>query len=59
MSKLGRQGGAQKTVGAAKDAIGKVTGDNKLRAEGMVDKAVGGAKQAIGKAKDALHKASK
>jgi uncharacterized protein YjbJ (UPF0337 family) len=59
MSKLGREGATQKNVGAAKDAIGKMTGNDKLRAEGMVDKAVGGAKEAMGKAKAAIHKATK
>ena len=58
MSKEGIEGAAQKGVGAAKDAAGKATGNDKLRAEGMADKAKGGAKEAYGKAKDAVHKAT-
>ena len=58
MSKEGIQGATQKGVGAAKDAAGKATGNDKLRAEGMADKAKGGAKEAYGKAKDAVHKAT-
>ena len=59
MSKERIEGATQKGVGVAKDAIGKVTGNDKLRAEGMVDKVEGATKEAVGKAKDAVHKATK
>ncbi len=59
MSKDGIKGATQKGVGAAKEAVGKATGNDKLRAEGAVDKAAGSAKEAVGKAKDAVHKATK
>lgn len=42
--------------GRAKKAAGEVTGDEKLKREGQVDKASGKAKQAIDKAKDAVKK---
>ena len=47
-------GAAQKAKGSIKDAVGKVTGDSKLRAEGKADKAAGSIKNAIGGAKDAI-----
>ena len=58
MSKEGIEGATQKGVGAAKEAIGKAVGNDKLRAEGVADKVVGEAKETVGKAKDAIHKAS-
>jgi len=59
MSKEGIEGATQKGVGAIKEAVGKAVGNDRLRAEGMADKAVGSAKEAVGKAKDAVHKATK
>jgi uncharacterized protein YjbJ (UPF0337 family) len=59
MSKEGIKGATQKGVGAVKEAAGKATGNDKLQAEGLADKAAGSAKEAVGKAKDALHKATK
>jgi uncharacterized protein YjbJ (UPF0337 family) len=59
MSKDGIKGATQKGVGSVKEAIGKATGNDKLQAEGIADKAAGSAKEAVGKAKDAVHKASK
>ncbi len=58
MNKERIQGATQKGVGAVKDAVGKATDNDKLRAEGMADKAVGAAKEAVGKAKDAVRKAT-
>ena len=51
------KGAADKASGAAKDAIGKVTGNDKLRVEGAIDKAKGAAHDALGDAKDAVKKA--
>ena len=48
-----------KGVGSVKEAVGKAVGNDKLRAEGMADKAAGAAKEALGKTKDAVHKATK
>jgi uncharacterized protein YjbJ (UPF0337 family) len=59
MSKEGIEGATQKGVGAVKETVGKAIGNDKLRAEGMADKAAGTAKEAVGKAKDAMHKATK
>lgn len=56
MSKETVKGATQKAVGAAKDAAGKVTGNNKLRAEGAADKAIGTAKEAVGKMNDEAKK---
>jgi uncharacterized protein YjbJ (UPF0337 family) len=59
MSKQGIEGATQKGVGAAKQSIGKLTGNEKLQAEGVADKAIGSAKEVAGKAKDAIHKATR
>jgi uncharacterized protein YjbJ (UPF0337 family) len=53
------EGGMKKAMGSAKEAAGKATGNNKLRAEGVADKAAGAAKKAYGDVKDAAHKATK
>ena len=59
MSKQRIEGVTQKTVGAAKQAVGKAVGSERLQAEGMADKVVGSAKQAVGKLQDAVHKATR
>jgi uncharacterized protein YjbJ (UPF0337 family) len=59
MSKETIEGATQKGVGAVKETIGKALHNDKLRAEGIADKAAGSAKEAFGKAKDAVHKATK
>ncbi len=59
MSKEGIKGATQKGVGAVKEATGKAIGNDKLRAEGIADKAAGAAKESVGKAKDAVHKATR
>lgn len=56
MDKEHIKGAADKASGAAKDAAGKVTGNEKLQAEGKFDKAKGEAREAVGDAKDALKK---
>ncbi len=48
------EGAAKQAKGAVKDAIGKVTGDTKLQAEGKADKAEGKVQNAVGGAKDKL-----
>ena len=48
---------ADKTSGAIKEAAGKVTGNDKLEAEGKFDKAKGEVRETIGDVKDAARKA--
>jgi uncharacterized protein YjbJ (UPF0337 family) len=57
MDKEHAKGAMDKASGAAKDAVGKVTGNEKLRVEGAVDKAKGAAREALGDAKDTVKKA--
>lgn len=57
MDKEHAKGAVDKASGAAKDAIGKVTGNDKLRAEGAIDKAKGAAHDALGDVKDGIKKA--
>ena len=53
MDKEHIKGTAQKAAGAVKDAVGSVTGNTKLQAEGKADKAEGAARQSVGDVKDA------
>ena len=48
------KGSADQAKGAVKDAAGKVVGDQKLQAEGKMDKLKGKAESAVGGAKDSL-----
>ena len=52
-------GSANQAKGAAKEAVGKMTGDSKLKAEGAADKAKGKVQSAFGGAKDALRETSR
>jgi uncharacterized protein YjbJ (UPF0337 family) len=52
-------GAAKEVKGAVKDAAGKVTGNDKLQAEGKMDKAEGQVQTEVGKAKDAVRDAVK
>jgi uncharacterized protein YjbJ (UPF0337 family) len=52
-------GTAKRAKGAVKEAVGKVTGDAKLEAEGKTDKAVGRVQNAVGGAKDSIREATK
>jgi uncharacterized protein YjbJ (UPF0337 family) len=54
MDKNRVEGAAQKGQGKAKEALGALTGDAKLKADGRKDRAAGGLKNAVGGAKDAL-----
>ncbi len=53
MDKEHIKGAAQKVEGSIKDAVGKVTGNERLQAEGKADKAAGTAREAAGDVKDA------
>ena len=48
------KGSAKQAKGAIKEVAGKVTGDDKLEADGKADKIEGKVQNAIGGAKDAL-----
>lgn len=52
-------GAANQAKGAVKDAVGKVTGDTKLQAEGKADKVAGKVQSTVGGAKDAVRDATK
>jgi uncharacterized protein YjbJ (UPF0337 family) len=56
MDKEHVKGAADKVKGAFKDAVGKMTGDKQMQAEGKFDKAKGAARQAVGDVKDAARK---
>jgi uncharacterized protein YjbJ (UPF0337 family) len=53
MDKEHVKGAYDKTKGAVKDAIGKVTNNKKMQTEGKIDKAKGEARQVAGDVKDA------
>lgn len=53
------EGAANQAKGAVKEAVGKVTGDAKLKAEGAADKAAGKVQNAVGGMKDAVRDALK
>ncbi|HEX2136472.1 MAG TPA: CsbD family protein [Microvirga sp.] len=52
-------GGAKRTKGSVKEAIGKVTGDSKTQAEGAAERAEGRAQNAVGGVKDTVREATK
>jgi uncharacterized protein YjbJ (UPF0337 family) len=47
-------GSAKQMGGSAKETAGDLTGDQKLKNEGMMDKAKGKIENAVGSAKDAV-----
>jgi uncharacterized protein YjbJ (UPF0337 family) len=47
------KGSANQAKGKIKEAVGRATGDNKLKAEGTMDKATGKVQSAVGGLKDA------
>ena len=51
-------GSAKQAGGAIKQAVGTVTGDAKLKAEGTTDKTAGKVQNAIGGVKDAIRDAA-
>jgi uncharacterized protein YjbJ (UPF0337 family) len=52
-------GSAKQATGAVKEAIGKLTGDAKLQAEGKADKTEGKIQNAVGGLNDAVRDALK
>lgn len=59
MDKDRAEGIGKKITGSVKEAIGKVTGDTKIQAEGTAEKTAGTAQNAVGGAKDTLRDAVK
>ena len=59
MDKDRMKGMAQQGKGSMKEAAGKALGDEKLKAEGKMDKMEGKVRNAIGGAKDAIREADK
>ncbi|WP_426103078.1 MULTISPECIES: CsbD family protein [unclassified Pseudomonas] len=53
------KGVANEAVGNVKQGVGKVTGNDKLRAEGVVQEKKGEVQKAVGDTKDAVKKAIK
>ncbi len=53
------EGAGKQVKGAVKDAVGGLTGNEKLQAEGKLDKAAGKVQQKVGEAKDAVRDALK
>jgi len=51
------EGAGHQVKGAVKEAAGKMTGDQKLQAEGKTEKAAGKVQNAIGGAKDSVRDA--
>jgi uncharacterized protein YjbJ (UPF0337 family) len=59
MDKNRVEGAVDQAKGSIKEALGKVTGNDKLKAEGVADKVAGKAKSTVGEAKDAVRDAVK
>ena len=59
MDKEHVKGAADKVKGSVKDAVGGLTGDTELQAEGKMDKAKGDVRKAVGDAKDAVKDVTK
>ena len=59
MDKERIKGSAQQHKGAAKEGLGKILGDEKLKTEGKMDKAEGKVRNAVGGAKDAIRDLNK
>lgn len=53
------KGAAKQARGNIKEAVGKVTGDRKLQADGAADKVEGSVQKAAGQVKEAARKALK
>lgn len=51
-------GSAKKVKGSIKEAVGSLTGDAKLEAEGKADKIDGKTQNAVGGIKDTIHDAT-
>jgi uncharacterized protein YjbJ (UPF0337 family) len=59
MNKEHVKGAADKAKGAVKETVGKAVGNDRLRAEGEIDKAKGDLHNVAGDVKDAVKKATR
>ncbi|MBO9135012.1 MULTISPECIES: CsbD family protein [Rhizobium] len=59
MDKNRIEGAAKELKGTIKETVGKLTGNERLEAEGKVDKAAGEVQSTVGKGKDAVKDALK
>lgn len=59
MDKNRIEGALDQAKGTIKEALGKVTGNDRLEAEGTADKLAGKAKSAVGETKDAVRDIAK
>ncbi len=59
MDKEHLKGAADMAKGAVKEAVGKMTGDKEMQAEGKFDKVKGAAHKAAGDIKDAARQAQR
>jgi uncharacterized protein YjbJ (UPF0337 family) len=59
MNKDQVDGAGKQIKGAVKDAVGGLTGNTKLQAEGKVDKAAGKVQQKVGNGKEKIRDALK
>jgi uncharacterized protein YjbJ (UPF0337 family) len=59
MHKDEMKGAAKDVKGSMKEAAGKVTGDDQMRAEGAADKTMGKLQKGVGSLKDAARNALK
>jgi uncharacterized protein YjbJ (UPF0337 family) len=48
------KGSAKQMTGAVKEAVGKATGDTKMKAEGKAQQTAGKMQSAVGRAKDKI-----
>jgi uncharacterized protein YjbJ (UPF0337 family) len=59
MDKERIKGAAQQVKGNVKEAVGKATGDTKLKTEGKADQVEGKVRNAVGSARDSIREAVK
>ena len=58
MNKNSAEGKLDQVKGSVKEALGKVTGNEKLEAEGATEKVAGNAQEGVGKAQEAAKDAA-
>ena len=58
MNKNTVEGKLEQVKGSVKEALGKVTGNDRLEAEGATEKVAGKAREGVGKAQDAAKDAA-
>lgn len=58
MNKDTAEGNLQQVKGSVKEALGKVTGNDRLEAEGATEKVAGKVQEGVGKTRDAAQEAA-